>query len=363
MSYTWEEIKNDWLAGADISTSQAKIINSFESVERVFGRSYVESFRLHHGTVMRGTMPTHSVIDFGEKLALLDSIKNSSKLIHKLKTHDRSAFAELSAIYLLHGYFTECEYEPEIKLKTKRNEKIKYPDFRLKYSNNQWLYIEVTQPDTSEKHAHLELRREPFFSLVTIEKPFALEVYLRREPTDSELEMLVARCKELCLDKNNFVEEVDGLGFIKIDHVSSQTITPTVFPGEPPRSMLGKARFMGGGGQPFRHVTVRIAYSDERAEEFLRKEAKQLPIDAPGIIMIDVARATGGPKIWGPLITRRLQPNINTRIGGICMFHAGHEPPEGDLIHRATYLQNPHAKQSVPTWVSEAMNKFPEWKL
>jgi hypothetical protein len=63
--------------------------------------------------------------------------------------------------------------------------------------------------------------------------------------------------------------------------------------GEPHAPMVGIARSHMEEGR-LRHVAVRVAFSDDRADEFLRKEAKQLPKDAPGVVMIDASKATSG---------------------------------------------------------------------
>ena len=48
-----------------------------------------------------------------------------------------------------------------------------------------------------------------------------------------------------------------------------------------------------GPDEPRRHIAVRLAFTDQRADEFLRTEARQLPTDAPGLIMIQTSGAAG----------------------------------------------------------------------
>jgi hypothetical protein len=51
-----------------------------------------------------------------------------------------------------------------------------------------------------------------------------------------------------------------------------------------------------------------------RAKQFLESEAKQLPKDLPGLVMVQVSHAVGAFKTWGPILRRRLQPNLHTRV-------------------------------------------------
>jgi hypothetical protein len=71
-----------------------------------------------------------------------------------------------------------------------------------------------------------------------------------------------------------------------------------------------------------RHVVVRIAFTDERAEEFLRAEARQLPTDAPGLVMIFPGGS--GWKTWEPVLRSRLQPGMHTRVSGDLSRDLGH---------------------------------------
>jgi hypothetical protein len=78
--------------------------------------------------------------------------------------------------------------------------------------------------------------------------------------------------------------------------------------------MIGIIMFPSGGpaGTPHHQVAVRIPFSDMRAAEFLRSEAKQLPKDGPGLVMICGPTSPNELGVWTELIQRRLQPNINT---------------------------------------------------
>jgi hypothetical protein len=269
----------------------------------------------------------------------------------------------LTAIYLLRGG-QECQIELEPSADVVG--RTRYPDLRIRKGTSEpWLYVEVSQPDISEAEQELAAKREPLFSLLATMRNFALDIYLRRDPTEDEVQDILKRARELVLRDDKVVQDIGDLGSIFLNHNRPGMIVPIDPPGEPVRPVLGKARGIVGPGQPSRQVSVRIAYSDGRAEKCLYREAQQLPKDAPGMVMFQMSRAPGGPKAWVPLLRRRLQPNINTRVSAIGLFHSGHETNElgaEEVVHRATLLTNEHARFPQPDWVVSALGRFPEWK-
>jgi|SRR6266566_2784453 len=117
--------------------------------------------------------------------------------------------------------------------------------------------------------------------------------------------------------------------------------------------------FVGGGpgGAAHHQVLVRIPFTDKRAEEILRDEAKQLTREGQGLIMIDVARASGGFQSWSALIERRLQPRINTRISAVCLFEGGMMPTDKgyNWLLRTKLVTNPNARFQLPGWIRDGV--------
>jgi hypothetical protein len=125
---------------------------------------------------------------------------------------------------------------------------------------------------------------------------------------------------------------------------------------------LGLAQAIGGGTEPHRHIAIRMAYSDERAERFFRREARQLPKDGPGLLVIQMSRAPGGFKSWEPLIRRRFQPTINTRVSAVCFLGGGSVlTPDGEkLLPETKVLANPHAAFPLPQWIGDCLTRAGE---
>ena len=109
-----------------------------------------------------------------------------------------------------------------------------------------------------------------------------------------------------------------------------------------------------------RHISVRWPFTDDRAAKFIQLEAAQLPTDAPGLIMIQTANAVGAMHAWEPLIQRRFQPTINTRISAVCLYTSNQRATSSGTTWtlEAKLIINPHARFALPAWVADQLLRF-----
>jgi hypothetical protein len=245
------------------------------------------------------------------------------------------------------------------------------PDFRARTDNGLWTYVEVTAPQRSQATKRILQCLERIGSLVQrVEGHYALEVFLRREPSDTELEHLSRAIPELCGREGMHDEELPGgLGRLRLNHTAPGQVVLNLPKGEEDTPRLGRLdRRMGPDDD--RHIAVRIAYTDERADEFLRTEARQLPTEAPGLIMIRTSGAPGGWRSREALLRRRFTPDSHTRVSGICLFHSGLVGTAGreeEWRLETKLILNPHAALPLPDWivpfVSAAACRLVVWRL
>jgi hypothetical protein len=357
MAWNWDEIETDWLGEARIALSQEEIVTGFEDVEHFLGRDWIEAKRVPGVT---GVHPTLGIALLGPKLKRLEKVSNAEALIEKLRLNDPSAFAELEAIYILSSYFNDIEIQlgPE----TSVGEHLRRPDIRVRGGQEPWTYVEVTRPTESEAYTHVRTTMAQILGQIeTVRKPFALEVYLRREPTSDEIQDLLRDITYLC-ERDGVIRQdlKEKLGFLLLNGDQPGQIVLQDHPGEEVRPRIGMARVIKGGDEPARHISVRMVFSDERAEEFIRREARQIPNDSAGIIMIQTSNAHNAFRSWGNLIERRFQPNLHTRVGLVCLFKGSSVGTAEGEAHRIStkVLQNPHAKFPVQTWIVDTLLSF-----
>jgi hypothetical protein len=360
MPYTLDEIVSGWLGDAEIAVPPQTVVDAFNRAERLLGKEWVVRARTREGgQIITGADPTLRVVRMGQELASLEGIVRVEKLITAVQKGDQSARAELMAINILRDkdFSIQAELYPTVSVGNRQRE----PDFRVRKPSDQWTYVEVTRPDVSELHLRLtEVMEKLLAPVVVISKSFALEVFFRREPTNDELPIIIERITSICNEAQGIVTEElpAGLGLLLLNHCNPMQIVPKDLPEEPNLMRLGQAKAIGGGGEPARHIAVRMPYADSRARQFLAKEARQLPKDAPGLIVVDIVNAPGGIKSWEPLLQRALQPSVHTRIGGICIFMPClvlTDDGIASLLH-TKFIPNPHATLPLPPWIPAAIS-------
>ena len=305
-----------------------------------------------------GTAATLNVVTMGQMLSALDGVAGSDSLLEKIRRRELSAEAELTALYLLKLGQPNCriDLEPEVDI----GGRTKKPDFRIRSSDCEWTYVEVTQTELSQEEAVAQRILETLAALIKpIKRTFALEVYLRRVPTDSEVNDLKARIPEFCLRDGLSRDTLGDLGFLLLNHDTPGEAILRQHDGEKEQHGLCILAAVSGPDEPLRHITVRITFADG-ATTVPRVEAKQLPKEAPGLIMVQMWRAPGGFRTWEPILRRRLQPRLHTRVSAVCLFQSGLEPtPDGEAwIPHTRIVSNSHAVRPLPNWIDEQLARF-----
>jgi hypothetical protein len=356
MTWTVKEIEEDWLAASitALAVASEDSVAAFERVERILGRAWIEACRVSDGSIVRGTAPALRVISMGQKLAALDGIAATETLIEHIRRGDDSTEAELSAIFLIRS---QCK-RAQVELYPPVGNRI--ADFRVRDGEDTWTYVEVTRPDWSEatERARTVLDRVAA-QVIDIKKSFAMEVFLRREPTEEELEELVQALPKFCSQEGMHRQELTAeLGLLLLNESSPGHIV-TNDHGEEIRPRIGMARAIVGSDEPHRHIVVRMAFSDDRAEAFLTSEARQLPKDAHGLVMMGLSRAPGAFKSWEPLLKRRFQPQMHTRVSAVCFFGGGllTTPGGAAWLPETKLLLNPHATLPLPSWIERTLTE------
>jgi hypothetical protein len=188
---------------------------------------------------------------------------------------------------------------------------------------------------------------------------YALEIFLRREPTDVEFPMLLKRCREVVLLSKVYREDLpDELGVLFLNFSAPGEITPDDH-GEAPRARLGFASAVAGPSE-HHHIVVRVPFTDKRADEFLTRKARQFPADGRGLVMIDMRQSMHSIQLWEEVLSRRFQPSMHRRVGAVCLFGGAFVGTSGGHVWRpfARLLVNPHARSGLPSWLTDALARW-----
>ena len=348
MAWTVERIQSEWLVDGQIAVPPAAAVAAFERVERELGLERMDALRNPPGGgEVRGPGITLTVVDWGRHLMAADGVAGAERVLERVKAGDASAWAELSALYLLRGDDSsiEAEFYPPVGTRE--------ADIRVREAGAEWIYVEVTQPDTSDADKHAaDILATMTAPVANASRNISLEILLDRQPDSTEMRALVQRVEDVCAAGTASREELsEGLGLLVVrPAVQGQSIIQEQTMDAVSRRCMSKGVVSPDG---CRWISVRMKFGDERAEEFLRSEAKQLPKETPGIILARMSRAPSGMATWAPMLKRRFQPNLHTRVGGVCLYFQGLllTPAGMALLTETNIIENPHAKMPLPAWV------------
>jgi hypothetical protein len=355
--WTTEMLETLWVGESiqALGDRSSTAIEAFNCVEKHLGAAWLEARRLK----ATGPMPTHNLVFLGECLQATELLDGFDVLLAKVRVDDVSVLSELEAVKLFVAMGgVEIGLAPELPV----GNAIKRPDFRVRRLGERWTYVEVTRPDMSVASVAAQDLLQRFLVVTQVSRSFSMEFFLRSEPTSVEEGQLLAAATQLA-DSDRFgVMDFPGLALITKQPFTGGTVVVVDHPAEDntvPRYGAANGIFGGDGTEPQRLVSVRVPFFDSRADAFLTTEAKQLSKEEQGLIMMDMAVVRAGIKNWLPLLQRRLQPNLHTRVGAICLFaHSGELCKEGmQLLSDIAVIENPHASLALPPWIAEGLDK------
>jgi hypothetical protein len=358
--WTWQEIESEWLGGTfRLADEPDVVVAAFERVESHFGREWMDAERTAGGLRSSGLAPTLGIVSTGKLLASLDGVLGVEALVAGLRERNEESMTEALAIHLLRAQAdADIEYEPSILVRGRSRK----PDLRARWGSHPWVYAEVAKPNDSEmKRASATVMKELVAQVHELPGSFAAEVFLRRRPNAAEVEDIKNRLSRLSrVPGASEVDLPDWLGKVFLNFTEPGVVILDDH-GEGYRPGIGMAGTVINGDE-HRHLVVRIAYSDARAEQFLRTEARQLPTDAPAIVMLYVGRATGAMHNWAAVMARQFQPTKHTRVGGVCLFQASLTPTEEGHAWRpkTQLIVNSYSAIALPEWVLGALTKATE---
>ena len=294
------------------------------------------------------------------RIASLDGVKDADRLIEKLWSSDnadaRTAETELTAIYLLRTWNprAEAEYEPGIRV-GRRNRR---PDFRTRSRTDIWTYVEVTRLDESMDSArHQSLISRIAAQLRAIQSTFVAEVLLWREPESPEEESeLIRDAGEFCSSAKAGSRDVGDLATLIMKSGDPRAVIVSAYPDDR-RPRMAVAGMVVGPDAPNRQVVVRIPSADERAAPVLKAEAKQLPEDGSGLVMVNTNRQPSAFTSWPDLVRDRFASKQHRRVGGLLMFMSFAGDAEG-WKHSVKLISNPYARSPPADWIMQAIENI-----
>jgi hypothetical protein len=366
MPWTFEEIERDWFGSAHLQWDRDDVVRAFDLAERIRGRDWVlgrevdiSTLKAFPGIGRRGGYSEFlRVYWFGKRMASIIGAPGCDDLVKKLITNDAAANEEATAIHLLRStqIDTELEIAPPIKVGNRK----RMPDFRLRKLGERWIYVEVTMLNRSTASSQIELLLERVAErLMAVDHAFLLEIIFKRDPSASEVEEVLDIAETICHASDGHLKDIRDVASIFVKSGDSSVVIPSVIPDDN-RPRMAISRSLIGLGQPNRQIVARIPFRDERAEDILRTEAKQLPNKECGIVMVNVNRQPSAFESWTERVPERFTPRQYTRVAAVILFMHSTSSTEAGLVWRpfVKLIANPHAIVPLPSWITETIDRI-----
>jgi hypothetical protein len=118
------------------------------------------------------------------------------------------------------------------------------------------------------------------------------------------------------------------------------------------------SRTLIGPGQANRQIVARIPFQDERAQDTLRIEARQLPRNECGIVMVNVNRQPSAFESWSERVPQRFTAGQHTRVAAVILFMHSTIPTANGLawLPFVRLIANPHARRPLPSWITATVD-------
>jgi len=357
--WVFEEVEQEWFGGPYLNWDGTDVERAFNLATRVRGLDWVLGRQLDVAAFPRlpgigprgGFSEFIRVYWFGIRLTSILGAAGAERLIARLIANDSDASEEASAIHLLRNGQpnVELDVEPCIEVGTRSRN----PDFRIRRPGDPWVYAEVTRlHGSSASDRVLELLGEIVNRMMAVERPFVLEILLNREPTVEEVEVIVREAMAACGTDQGCVAKVADVASILVKSGDPSVIVPTPI-SDDKRPRLAISRAVVGLGRPNRQLVARVPFADERAEDILHREARQLPKDECGLVMVNVNLQPTAFESWSERIPERFTSDQHTRVAAVILFmYATSITDHGPVwIPHVRLLPNPHAAVPLPAWI------------
>lgn len=342
MQYTFELVKERGLSLPETQIQRG--IEALNGLAKLTGIDWFEQKGIKNS---QSPFYVYEAIQIWEDWSAIKDISRANSIAKRLRYDLNSAASEIFVGSRLVKGGLNVEIEPDLDEKK--------PDFRFRI-DDQWIYLETTLRAVSQVLENSNKLLQAASSLVAQIVPgrhgmlaFLKPITLNEMPQINQWLNTVKDKAEAQLDGTAYyysdpqMDSVIGGNDPLIKRVSKPRLFSTYF------SSDGRAVITKG--------TACMQVFDSQAQEVLENEAKQLSKSAPGVICVDLSGVIGGLREWKPLIERRLQPNINTRISAVILIEKV-MAQDGNLELKGALINNKFSINPITKSVDLTLQKI-----
>ncbi len=203
---------------------------------------------------------------------------------------------------------------------------MKQPDFAA-ISNGNAVYIEVSRPMESDWQRRItkEFKRVDKIILDITPKGTRVEAYLYRDPNMEDWNTII-NCIKQMISNSAPESKINGLVQLFVSPVETERLSTFLNGMLEKRPVVAMAEMRMEDGISKCLVFNIPVFSDNRAQQTMKREAKQFSKAFSNLMVLDLSLVPGGIRDWESLVSRKLQPNLHPRIGGFIV-------PRQDGVH------------------------------
>jgi len=288
-----------------------KALEAFNGFEQLFGREWVDN--LFNG--VQSPIYVQYVIELWELWANIKVLTKSDQILKRWRSGISASgvVAELRVLGGLNKPNNNLELFPDVGGGE--------ADAAITIEGEGRVIVEISSRGLSEvlKKANKTLNKLAV-GVSGLSEGKHGKVGINRLITDDEIDTLLESIQSNTIDGPSSIL-IKDYGILHTSELSSggadeNDESYTFVP--PPRMFA--THFQTTNGQTVKKGTAVIHISDDGAKEMLEAEAGQLSRTESGVVVLDVSAVVQGIKTWEPLIRRRFQPEINTRISAVLLM-------------------------------------------
>lgn len=298
---SWDDFVRTWCLGTQIKYSQAETIRALETLKRLWPEDIAELVNRR----ARGATIIVSKIELGCLLADCEEVNGFPPVFERLKIGERSAYSELVLVSSLLNLGYKTSFAPPLKGKIL--------DAKCKVEK-QTVYFEVVTPEQSKSNTELQklITKLPH-QLTKYISACRLEVELLHEPSPDEIQTIIDTSQVI-----NNGEWVTIGSVARIRKISSQQTLKTSFDGDGAQIKLAGDTEVKGDSTS---VLVRCETNDDRAKRIFDGEYHHFSKQVANVLVVNVTAVIDGFSHWEKLMSRRLQPAQNRKVGAVILFN------------------------------------------
>jgi len=335
MTYDWNEISQKWLLGTRVNYPREQCETAFNTVERLLESGWID--RYSKGA--RGIAIAIPIIELGRVLGLIENVPFAGSIISRMNNLDLYPPAWSEAQFL--SRLVEIGVDVRILV----SQHTKHPDFEVS-GHGLSVFVEVSQPEWSNewRKTMRELTLTSQDILEITPNGTRIEGHLRRNPTAGDRLLIVEAIKHM-MSRDDTQYRIDELVELFLSHTNIGQMAAIENGPQETGPVIGMGNLKKDGGPP-RSVVLKVPFTDKRAEQMLRRESKHFSKTSSNLLVLDLTIVPGGIKTWESLISRRLQVNLNRRIGAVLLINywistKGLDREEKLMMHPNPYVPLP----------------------